>query len=60
MKTNSSGMDEKDLLQGVQGRDLTNQPLPRKLPASSRKNARFHLLESTSPNGGAALPHPLP
>ena len=30
-KTNSSGMDEKDLLQGVQGRDLTNQPPPQEI-----------------------------
>ncbi|KUG15520.1 hypothetical protein ASZ90_014820 [hydrocarbon metagenome] len=33
-KTNSSGMDEKDLLQGEQGRDQPNQP-------PSKENTRF-------------------
>jgi hypothetical protein len=35
-KTNSSGMNEKDLLQGLQVRDLPNQPPP-------KENTRFIL-----------------
>ena len=60
-KTNSSGMNEKDLLQGKQGRDLPNQP-------PSKENTRFIPLKCPGPSpeehlpkrGRAALPHLLP